>query len=631
MTGERYERKLTAILSADVKGYSRLMGEDEEATIRTLTAYREVMANLIQKHRGRVVDSPGDNVLAEFKSVVDAVRCAVDIQKEIKVRNAEMQENRRMEFRIGVNLGDVIEEGERIYGDGVNIAARLEGLAEAGGVCISGTVHDSIENKLALGYEYLGEQVVKNIKRPVRAYRVLMAPEAAGSLVYRKRRDDPRHKRRATLTLVVVLVAGAAFGVFWNHFLRHSPPSKEVTPEKSPVLELPDKPSIAVLPFANMSGDPDQEYFSDGITEDLITDLSKLSGLFVIARNSVFTYKGKSVKVEEVGRELGVRYVLEGSVRKAGDQVRITAQLVDAATGGHLWAERYDGDLKDIFALQDEVTQKIVSALAVNLTQDERERLVRKHTDNLEAYDYTLRGLEYLFRFTEEANTQARKMFEKSVGLDPEYAIAYSLLGSTHLLEWSLGWSQDSQSLERAFELEQKAIGLDDSLPEPHRFLGDVYLWKKQHDRAIAEYEKAIALDPNDPDGFQGLGSILTWAGRPEESIGLVKKAIRLDPVYPVFYLFTLGHAYFLTGQYEEAVTTLRRALNLNPNFWPSHLYLAASYVELGRYEEARAEAAEVTRLSLQTSTETWKERLPYKDHGVLEHLLDSLHKAGLK
>ncbi|MFQ6078772.1 MAG: adenylate/guanylate cyclase domain-containing protein, partial [Thermodesulfobacteriota bacterium] len=350
------ERKLTAILSADVKGYSRLMGEDEVATIRTLTAYREVMAALIQKHRGRVVDSPGDNLLAEFASVVDAVECAVEVQQELKARNAELPPDRRMEFRIGINLGDVVVEGERIYGDGVNIAARLEGLAEGGGICISGTAYDQVEGKLSLGYEYLGEHAVKNIKKPVRVYRVEPEPVALGVGM------------RAEEELV--------------------------PPEKPGALELPDKPSIAVLPFLNMSGDPEQEYFSDGITEDLITDLSKVSGLFVIARNSAFTYKGKSAKVEQVGRELGVRYVVEGSVRRAGDRVRITAQLVDAETGYHLWTERYDRDLKDIFDLQDEVTQKIVAALKVKLTRRELELLERKYTDNPEAYDCYLRGWE---------------------------------------------------------------------------------------------------------------------------------------------------------------------------------------------------------------------------------------------
>jgi adenylate cyclase len=600
------------------------MGEDEEATIRTLTAYREVMADLIQKHRGRVVDSPGDNVLAEFKSVVDAVRCAVEIQEELKVRNAEVPDNRKMEFRIGVNLGDVIEAGERIYGDGVNIAARVEGLAEGGGISISGTVYDHIENKLALGYAFLGEHTVKNIAKPVRVYRVLMEPGAPAE-VNREKRARLRRWQWGALAVTAVLVVGAAAVVIWNFYFHPSPPPEEVPSDKIQALELPDRPSIAVLPFTNMSDDPEQEYFSDGITEDLITDLSKISGLFVIARNSVFTYKGKSVKVEDMGRELGVRYILEGSVRKANDRVRITAQLV------HLWAERYDRDLKDIFALQDEVAQKIVAALAVKLTEDEQKRLVRRYTDNMEAYDSLLQGLEYKNRYTREANVQARQRFERAIDLDPEFALAYALLGLTHFHEWSLGWSQDPQSLEQAFELAQRAIALDDSLPEAHAILGEVYLWKKRHGQAIAELEKTIALNPNDADGIARLGNILNWTGRPEEAIRLVKKAMRLNPVYPVWYLWNLGHAYFLTNRYEEAIETLNRVLDPNPDHLPAHVYLAASYGELGRQAEARAEAAECERLSPQTSTEAWRQRLPYKDQAVLERLFDSLRKAGLK
>jgi len=376
------ERKLTAILSADVKGYSRLMGEDEEATIRTLTAYREEMAAIIQQHRGRVVDSPGDNLLAEFASAVDAVQGAVAIQKELKTRNAELPANRQMEYRIGINVGDIVVEGERIYGDGVNIAARLESLAEGGGINISGTVYDQIANKLALGYTYEGEQQVKNIAKPVRVYKVELEPGRATPGVTvgaapRGRPDTKVSRAHPTWTAVVaviaVLLVGAGIVVFKNLSLRSSPgqpqgvapttPQVEVPSEEAPALPLPDKPSIAVLPFVNMSGDPEQEYFSDGITDDLITDLSKISGLFVIARNSVFTYKGKAVKVEEVGRELGVRYVLEGSTRRAAGRVRINAQLVDATTGGHLWAERYDRELKEVFALQDEITQKIVPRL----------------------------------------------------------------------------------------------------------------------------------------------------------------------------------------------------------------------------------------------------------------------------
>jgi adenylate cyclase len=582
MQSQTVQRKLAAIFSADVKGYSRLMGEDEVATIRTLTAYREVMATLIQQHGGRVVDSPGDNLLAEFASVVNAVQCAVEVQQKLKAKNAELPENRKMEFRIGINLGDVVVEGERIYGDGVNIAARIEGLAEGGGICISGTVHDHIENKLILGYDYLGEKTVKNIQKPVRVYRVRKEADAAVPKVTRE-------------------------------------------------TELPDKPSIAVLPFDNMSKDPEQEYFSDGITEDLITDLSKISGLFVIARNSVFTYKGKAVKVDQVSRELGVRYVLEGSVRKAGDRMRITAQMVDATTGYHLWAERYDREVQDIFDLQDEVTQKIVAALEVKLAGDEQKRLVHKETENLEAYDYYLRGLENSNRMTKEANAQAREMFEKSIGLDPQFALAYAGLGWTYFHEWAKGWSQVSHALNKAYELAQTAKSINDSLPHAHYLLGFVYLWQRQHDNAIAELEKVITLDPNDADGHAGLGEILIWVGRQEEAVGLVQKAMRLNPHYPVWYLDILAWAYTLTGRYEEALEVLDRALIRDPDFPSTHIVLAIIYSKTGKDKEARAEVAEILRINPNFSMELVRERTPYKDQATSEELLETLRKAGLK
>ncbi len=624
---ERAKRKLTAILSADVKGYSRLMGEDELTTVRTLEAYREMITEVIRNYRGRVVDSPGDNLLAEFSSVVDAVECAVEIQMELKAKNEELPEDRRMEFRIGINLGDVIEEGERIYGDGVNVAARIEGLAEARGICISRTAFDQVKNKLSLGYEYLGEHAVKNIAEPVRVYRVLIECEYVGKVLGEERPKPIRWRWAVIGGMAVFILLAGALAIWHFSFRRPLVPASE---EKM-ALPLPDKPSIAVLPFANMSGDPEQEYFSDGITEDLITDLSKISGLFVISRNSVFTYKGKAVKVEEVGQELGVKYVLEGSVRKARNRVRITAQLVDTTTGGHLWAERYDRDLRDIFALQDEVTQKIVTALVVKLTEDEQERLVRKGTDNLEAYDYALRGMDYFFRFTKEANGQARQMFGKAIDLDPKYALAHTWLGWTHWVDYSFGWSQDPQSLEGAFELAQRAISLDDSVSEAHALLGKVHLWKRHHDLAIAELEKTLSLNRNYADGLTGLGEALYFAGRPEEAIGLVKKAMRLNPKYPVWYLLNLGHAYFLTGRYEEAITTLKRVINRNPNFWPAYIYLAASYVELGQEEKARIEASEVLRINPNFSLEAGRQRLPYKDKAVLEHLFDILRKAGLE
>ncbi len=1034
MTEERMKRKLSAIFSADVEGYSRLMGDDEVATVRTLEDYRDVMADLIEQHRGRVVDSPGDNLLAEFGSVVDAVQCAVEVQRILKAKNAGLPENRRMKFRLGINLGDVIQEGDRIYGDGVNIAARIEGLAEAGGICISGNAYDQIENKLALGYEYMGKHEVKNITKPVRVYKVPMELGDKKVRVRRKRKTGPRPWQRASLAAGVILfLAVVAFAV-WNFYFRPAPPPVEVASEermmfplpekpsiavlpfvnmsrdpdqeyfadgiseniitalshipqmfviarnstftykgrpvkvqqvseelgvryvlegsiqrsgdrirvtaqlidattghhlwaerydrelkdifalqdeitlkiltalqvkltegeqarlwsttdnfeawgnvikgsslfeefrkqsnyraqqlfeqaakldpdwdiawimlawthwaearfgwtetpgesikraieiaqkvaaindtlpelhslwsniyllqgkyekaitegrkgttlgpnnalchvllayamnsagrfeeaidlmekairlspysapwylmmlgdayrmagryedalavgkqyldrcrkgecnpcpahmglaatyiglgrieearahasevskidpdfsldkarktisfKDPVhveraiealrragfpehapLPLPDRPSIAVLPFTNMSDDPRQEYFSDGITEDLITDISKISGLFVIARNSVFTYKDKPVKVEEVGRQLGVRYVLEGSVRKAGDRVRITAQLVDAKTGGHIWAERYDRDLKDIFALQDEVTRKIVKALVVKLTGDEQKRLGHRGTDNLEAYDCSLRGWDYFFRFTKKANAQAREMFERTIELDPDYASAYSGLGFTHWMDWTFGWSQDHQSLDRAFELARRAISLDDSAYEAHSLLGKVHLWKKHYDQAIAEYNKTLDLNPNYADGLAGLGETLCFAGRPKEAIAVLRKAIRLNPIPPVWYFNGLGHAYFLTGRYEEAIEALRGVLKHNPNFWPAHIYLAASYVEMGQKDRARAEAAEVLKINPDFSIKYRKHRLPYKDPAVLERLSDSLHIAGL-
>ncbi len=659
------ERKLAAILSADVKGYSRLMGEDEEATLHTLTTHRKVMDPLIEQHRGRIVGTAGDSVLAEFASIVEAVQGAVVIQTTLKAENANLPPERKMEFRIGINLGDVMVESEQIYGDGVNIAARLESLADPGGICISGTVYDQIKNKLALRYEDLGEQMVKNIAEPVRVLRVVMDETAAilaKQFVLRQARPEPsrraQHKRLEeepavgvglalpkvrrvgiarlswpVVTLVgVLLIAGTIFTVRYLSRPSLSPQSSAlVTQEAQPAFPLPDKPSIVVLPFVNMSEDPKQEYFSDGLTEDLTSALSKISSLFVIARNSAFTYKGKAVKVQDVSKEMGVRYVLAGSVRRADNQVRITAQLIDATTGGHLWSERYDRPLQEIFALQDDVVRKIVTTLKLQLTLQEQGILVRKTTDNLAAYDYYLRGLESLNRQTQEANAQARQMFEKALELDPQYAEAYAFLGWTYLREWGFQRSQDSQALEQTFALAQKAVALDDSLPMAHRLLGFAYQWKKQHDQAIAEEERAIALDPNDADSYAWLGATLDFAGRPEEVMGLIEKAMRLNPHYPLLYVFILGHSYHLMGRYEEAIAAYKKALTRNPNLSPAHQFLATIYSRLGREEEARAEVTEVLRISPNFSLEVWRQRVPFKDPAELERYLDGLRKAGLK
>ena len=626
MAQKGFKRKLTAILSADVIGYSRLMRDDEDATVRDLAAHRVLATVIIQQHDGRVVDSPGDNILAEFASVVDAVNGAIKIQQEIKRRNSNTPQDRRMEFRIGINLGDVIGEDDRIYGDGVNIAARVEGLAAGGGIAISGTVYEHIKDKLSLGYHYLGEQNVKNIPEPVRVYRLLIDPEDSGKMIDAQKPYAGKWRRAITASIAIIILVAGALSI-WNFFLRFE---KEVDSVARMALPLPDNPSIAVLPFQNLSGDPEQDYFSDGLTEDLITDLSKISGLFVIARNSSFAYKGKAIKIVEVGRELGVQYILEGSVRKAGDRVRITAQLIDTTTEGHLWAHRYDRKLKDIFKLQDDVTQKIIAALTVKLTEDEQKRLLHRYTDNMVAYDLYLRGLEYFSRVTKESNIQARQVLNKAIDLDPDFAAAYALLGWVHSREWTQGWSPGPQPLNRAIELAQKAIALDESLPDGYTILGEIYLHKKQHARAIAMQEKAIALSPNDAEGIASLAGILTWAGRPQETVELIKKAMRLNPMYPTEYLWNLGHAYYLMGRYEEAIEVLGRARDRNPDYIPVQAYLTASYIELGREADARNAAAEFKRLSPRTPLSEWRHRLPYKDQMITERLMLNFRKAGL-
>src|SRR5260370_6567521 len=426
------ERKLTAILCADVFGYSRLMGECEEATLRTLWSYRKLVDSLIEQHHGRFVNSAGDSVLAEFASVVNAVQCAAEIQNTLKAENAPLLPDRRMEFRIGVNLGDLMVDGEQIYGDSVNVAARLESLAEPGGICVSGTVCEELGNRLALSYEDLGEQSVKNIAKPVRIYRVLL--EAGAATPTRQRQGVAQKYVRRGIFSIAGLAIIAATIIFVQHLsLRPPTPSASIPPAQPPALPLPDTPSIAVLPFTNMSGDRDQESFSDGITDDLITALSRLPDLLVIARTSTFTYKGKAAKVQDIGRELGVAYVLEGSVRKAGDNVRITAQLVDATTGDHLWAEHYDRPLKDIFSLQDEIVRRIVTTLKLQLPLDMQFRyVVGQHTDNPEAYDDYLRGEKYVLTLSPEGISKPKEMFEQAIELHPTYTDAYTSLGYTY-------------------------------------------------------------------------------------------------------------------------------------------------------------------------------------------------------
>jgi adenylate cyclase len=624
------ERKLTAILCADVYGYSRLMGEDEEATLRTLKSHRGLIDSRIEQHHGRFVNSAGDSVLAEFASVVEAVNCAVDIQRGLKAENANLPPERRMEFRIGVNLGDVMVDGEQIYGDGVNVAARLESLAEPGGICISGIVHDQLKNKLRLGFADLGEQHVKNIADAVRVFRVL--PNGTVAAPKGTRRVARSYWRGGVLSLTGLAIIIGTILLVQNLSLKPPHTHASIPPAQSPALPLPDKPSIAVLPFANMSDDPKQEYFSDGITDDLTTALSRLPDLFVIARTSAFTYKGKAVKVQDISRQLGVKYVLEGSVRKADNQVRITAQLVDATTGDHIWAEHYDRPLRDVFALQDEIVRRIVTTLNLQLKLTEKGLLVVKRTDNLEAYDYYLRGVGF-FAFEhprKEYYEQARKMFQKAIELDPKYSDAYASLGFVQLVDFGSQWSHDPHGLDRAIQLAQQSIALDNSNPFAYGVLSYSYTGTRQYDLGVTAAERAVAIDPNFAFGYAALANALVSSGKPAEAIVAAQKGLRLDPQGTFDYPVSEGRAYMQMGRFEEAIPPLKRFLTRYPNLVGTHLMLIACYVEMGRNEEARAEAAELMRINPQFSLAAVKQMSPGKQP-LKDRLFADMAKAGLK
>ena len=628
MTTQSFKRKLTAILSADVKGYSRLMGEDEDATVHTLKAYRELIGNLIHKYHGRVVDSPGDNILSEFASVVNAVRSAVDIQKELKARNTELSENRRMEFRIGINLGDVIEDEGRIYGDGVNIAARIEGLSQSGGICISRTAYDHVKSKLSLGYEYIGEHAVKNIAEPVKVYRVLMEPEAAGKVIGKKR-TKPRRWQWA-IVASVILVLGVAAVAIWNFYSGSAPFPEEGTSVKKASNSVTEKPSIAVLPFKNLSGNPEQEYFSDGITNDIITDLSKFSELSVIASNTVFTYKDKSVKVKDVSRDLGVRYVLEGSVQKVADKVRINAQLIDASTNHHLWAERYDRDLIDLFKLQDELVQTIVTKMAIRIDETERARTMRKDTDNLQAYDYLLRGWEYFYQNTREGNKDARLMFQRAIEIDSRYSSAYAALAWSYLNDFYYGWTMfPDKSLQRTHDLAKKALSMEESNALAHSALGSIYLRRRQYDLAMSELQRAIELNPNDTHSQRQLGSVMLYSGRMDEAIYWIESALRLNPNLSLGAFMLLGQAYYLNGRYEDAITILKKGLAKNPDFMGHDIMLAAAYAQAGYTEEAKRSAAKVLRLDPFFQLDSYG--TVFRNSEDRAQIVQGLRKAGLK
>ena len=581
------ERKLTAILSADVEGYSRLMAEDEEATVRTLTEYREVMGSLIERHRGLVVDSPGDNLLAQFASAVDAVECAAAIQKDLRRRNAAYVEDRRMNFRIGINLGDVIADGDRIYGDGVNVAARVESLAEGGGICVSGTVYDQVEGKLSYAFNFLGEQTVKNIEKPVRLYQARWDSEKTST-----RKVKPS-KRRVWITALVIVAVMAVIGVVYWH--KGKVPQKPTGEETTP-LTLSEKPSIAVLPFLDLSPERDQEYFCDGITEELINAFTKVEGLRVAARTSSFRYKGKDSDISTIGEQLNVTTVLEGSVRKAGNNLRITAQLINVADGFHLWSESYDRELKNIFAIQDEISQAITKALHVELMGEAGAPLVKASTENVAAYALYLKG-RYFWNQRGEGLSKSIEYFEQAIVEDPNFALAYTGLGDAYTLFGLYDYLPDNQALPKARQALLKALEIEPNLAEAHAALGLVlWFFDWDWDSAERELKRSIQLNPNLNYPHIWYGAYLSNMGRLEEGNREHDRAQEIDPLYFLAHCnYGLGLSY--QRQFHKAEEHLKTAIELKPDYPSSYFFLGRLLIHQKRVEEGMAVYAKAMSL----------------------------------
>jgi adenylate cyclase len=580
MAEKRVKRRLAAIMAADVVGFTRLMEADEAGTLARLNALREeVVDPLIAAHSGRMVKLMGDGALVEFASAVDAVGCAIAIQKSVDAHHSGQPQDGLIRFRIGINVGEIIVEGDDIYGNGVNLASRLEGLAEAGGICISRVAADQVQGRIDSAIEALGERSVKNIARPVEVFRIV---------------TDGDHAP----------VQAAA---------------------------VSDRPSIAVLAFNNMSGDAEQEYFSDGISEDIITDLSKLSELHVIARNSSFVYKEKSVSIPEVARALDVRYVLEGSVRKAGNRVRVTAQLIDATTGGHVWADRFDRDLTDIFAVQDELTREIVGALKLSLTHDEQDRLARKRNVDIEAYNLYLRGREQTFLHTRAGNIAARDLLGRVIAIDAQYAAAHAHISFTHVIDFINAWSEDpEQSLRTGVEIAERAVAMDDTEPQCHFALAGACLWNRDLDRAAAEAARCLALEPSSAEGHIATAHIQIFAGQPAAAIDTIDAYMRLDPLYPDIALFFLAEARISLGQFDRAIDALNQRLARNPESETTYSLLASCYGHLGQLDQARTAWDKARRLDPGFSVERRRRILPFRDPADLERRIEGFRKAGL-
>lgn len=614
------ERRLVAILAADVAGYSHLTELSEEASTATLRSYCAVLEDVIAAHHGHIFSRAGDSVVAEFPSIVEALRCAVEIQHEITDLNLAVPQDTRMQFRIGVNLGDVITEADNLYGTGVNVAARLEELAEPGGICISRTVYDQVRKIIEISFEDIGERRLKNIAEPVQVYRVLPAPRSWLRRQLARSRKHPRASAAAgVLFLCLATAAGAAY-------LRQPPAFWSALIGEAGYLPLPNEASIAVLPLGNLGG-PEQEYFSDGLTNDITSELSKFKNLFVIAANSAFTYKDKPAKAQEIGRDLGVRYLLEGTVQKVENRIRINAQLIDAGTGRHLWADRYDREGQDLFAIQDDIIGTVVARLAINVDAAEKERVMRKQTAQVDAYDHYLRGRKLFEDFSQESLSRAKEEFSEAIRLDGNFARAYAWLGYAHLEDYKEGWSADAEeSAALAYGFAAKSVDLAPDDYYTHWTLATIYMEREDMQRAFAEYEKAHALNANDPDMLVELSDLLSFRGEPLRAIEQIELAKRLNPNHPDWYDWSLGLAYFQARKYDEALGALERIKD-PPN--EAYLLLAICRAKTGK-PIPREQILARLRTKYPEWTPKHLERMPFAKDDDQKHWTEGLRMAGI-
>ncbi len=625
------KRRLTTILAADVEGYSRLMRADEEATLATLTTYREIIDGLIARHDGRIFGTGGDSVLAEFGSAVEAVRAAISIQEELKVRNAELAEAHQMNFRIGVTVGDVMVKGDNLFGDGVNVAARLEGLAEPGGICISGSAFEQVKNKLTIGFKDIGLQEVKNIDEPVPAFRLVLGADAAPEKPPTSTRSR-RVQAVAAAAAIVVLLAGGGYWLQdnWWRFQTVDAASLERM-----AYALPDKPSIAVLPFVNLSGNPDDEFLPDGISEDITTSLAKLPSLFVISRTTTATYKDKDLTVKQVAEELGVRYVLEGSVQRQGERMRVTAQLIDALSGAHVWADRYDRDMTDLFAVKDEITLNVVSNVGAELETGEFDRTLRSETDSLEAWLLVREGTVLLLRIRREDNLLARDRFERAIAIDPGFLTAHAQLGNTYRQEARAGWTDaPEEARAKALEILNQVLEKDPTHAFTYSILAVLYRDRRQSDLALEAATKAVELDPNNYMSHGVLAMALSNVGRPSEAIPEVKAAMRLSPVHPDWIRATLSNAYLRSGDLDQALKSLEAHLARPPTspMFEANVrsHLALVYDAMGREQEARDQVARAVEVYPRTSISHWTLRIPQKEPSTMDGWAETWRRLGM-